>query len=84
MNAVTPFTVIASATDFGASVHVSHDEEFIQVHLHTLANELKQFALRRPDRTLKHLVQSVHEVASLVSTPALEAWMLDTGFFRVK
>lgn len=89
---VASLVSIGNAADFDAVREVLHDSDFVQVRLVNKAGELVTYARKIRQRSglgsawgyAALMAGQVQEVASMVSAPALIAWMLDSGFYVVK
>jgi hypothetical protein len=89
---VAPLVSIGNVADFDAVREVLHDSDFVQVRLSTRAGELVTYARQIRQRCgvenawgyAQLMAGQVQEVASMVSAPALVAWLLDSGFYLVK
>lgn len=90
--AVAPLVSIGNVADFDSVREVLHDSEYVQVRLLNKAGELVTYARQIRQRCgienawgyAQLMAGQVQEVASMVSAPALVAWMLDSGFYLVK
>jgi hypothetical protein len=79
--------VIGDVDSFATPMTISHDGDFVQVQLaprfepaRTYAKQIRARLGRTNGEACKLVAQHVEEVAALVSTPALVAWLLDSGF----
>jgi hypothetical protein len=89
---VEPLVAVGNIADFDAFREVLHDSEYVQVRLVNRAGELVTYARQIRQRCgienawgyASLMAGQVQEVASMVSAPALVAWMLDAGFYLVK
>lgn len=89
---VAPLTAIGNVADFDAVREVLHDSDFVQVRMVNKAGELVTYARQIRQRCGVNnawgyaalMAGQVQEVASIVSAPALVAWLLDVGFYLVK
>lgn len=88
LSSVDSLVVIGDVESFGAPMTISHDGEFVQV---TIAPHFKPAATyckavpriqsrQNPEWYGAEIARTVAEVAGLVSSPSLVAWLLDCGF----
>lgn len=85
---IAPLVAIGNVADYGAVRDISHDSDYVQVRIADIYGNLATYTRRIRQRTgvidatgySKAMAAQVTEVAGLVGTPALVAWLLDSGF----
>jgi hypothetical protein len=89
--AALALTTVGNVLDFGGVREILHDSDFVQVRIADASSNITTYARAIRQRSgldnawgyAAHVARTVEETASLVSTPALVAWLLDSGFVLV-
>lgn len=88
MNAASALVVIGDVESFCDPLTITNDREFVQVAIAPRFAQATTYvrAIRQREGKANAwqysaaIARQVEEVAALVSTPALVAWLLDCGF----
>lgn len=90
LSANDSLVVIGDVESFCAPLTITHDREFVQVTIapHFAPSATYVRAIRQREASANAwqysalIARQVEEVAALVSSPSLVAWLLDCGFVR--
>lgn len=88
MSNVQSITCIGDVENFANVTTITHDSDYVQVTIAPPFGQSRTWSKLIPTRATSTpkavagelLARHIEEAAALVSTPALEAWLADSGF----
>lgn len=86
--AAIALVAIADVSSFADVKQITHDSDFVQVTIHDSLGRDRTYARQIRKRNglpaawsfSSQMARQIEEAAALVSTPALVAWLVDSGF----